>query len=429
MRTDSQWKPGRRGTMVVTAIVMLLALLPETPFAAATTAESSAGTEPFVDPTAQVSAHGVELGEHDYVGPFARLRATGPAKIIIGPESNAQDNVDVLAVVHRSWAQWRQIAAIGLHPGSGIVTGERVIIAHGSSVRGPAMLGVGAATPEDSGVFISFGAQVDGAILERDTGLSALSRVGPGIRLKSGLMVLPGKNVTRQREADDPGLGKVRPVVEADRLFNAGVVEVNVGLAREYNKLQDEDPTAVHGMNVDPGGNVFNPGRDAPMVDSAGCAGTEVRDPAFVNRIIGAVCFEDSLRQLQRRLGNEISLRADEGGPFSVGTIAAMDDGVIFHALEGADLTLGNRIRYGEDVIVHGGERPVDPATGLPRGETVIGNDVRLGNGAVVFRSLIRNGAAIGHRSAVVGSELAIGQRIPPRTIYLNNAVFGAVEW
>jgi len=42
---------------------------------------------------------------------------------------------------------------------------------------------------------------------------------------------------------------------------------------------------------------------------------------------------------------------------------------------------------------------------------------------------LVRNGSAIGERSAVIGSELAIGQRIPPRTIYANDEVFGAVEW
>jgi hypothetical protein len=28
-----------------------------------------------------------------------------------------------------------------------------------------------------------------------------------------------------------------------------------------------------------------------------------------------------------------------------------------------------------------------------------------------------------------VGSETAVGQRIPPRTIYANNEVFGPVEW
>ena len=54
---------------------------------------------------------------------------------------------------------------------------------------------------------------------------------------------------------------------------------------------------------------------------------------------------------------------------------------------------------------------------------------MRLGAGAVVFRSLVRNRATVGTRSAVVGSELAVGQRIPPRTVYVNDDVFGPVEW
>jgi len=389
----------------------------------------AAEDEPFVDPSASVAGYGVQLSAAVYIGPFAELSATRKAPIIIGPESNSQDNTRIIASVDRSRSERDEIARLGLTGADGVVTGERVILAHGSTVRGPAWLGAGEATEEDSGVFISFGAEVDGAIVERDSGLSALSRVGPGVRLRAGLMVLPGKNVTTQQEADDPGLGKVRPVVEADRAFNAAVVDVNVGLAREYNRLQQEDPTAVYGINLDPGGNHFDQSRDAPSVESALCAGPQVRQPEFRNRIIGDVCFENTLAQLDRRMGQRISLRADEGGPFAVGTISKMRSGVIFHALEGSDISIGNRVRYGEGVIVHGGGRPaVDPTTGQAA-PTLIGNDVVLGDGAVVFRSLVRNGSVIGERSAVIGSELAIGQRIPPRTIYANDEVFGAVEW
>jgi carbonic anhydrase/acetyltransferase-like protein (isoleucine patch superfamily) len=137
------------------------------------------------------------------------------------------------------------MAEVGLGPRSGVRIGDRVILAHGSEVRGPARVGVdaseleeqasssaaAAADVEDSGVFLSFGARIDGAVVERDTALSALSRVGPGVRLRSGLVVLPGKNVTTQEQADNPALGKVRPLIESDVAFNAAVVEVNVGLA------------------------------------------------------------------------------------------------------------------------------------------------------------------------------------------------------
>ena len=46
-----------------------------------------------------------------------------------------------------------------------------------------------------------------------------------------------------------------------------------------------------------------------------------------------------------------------------------------------------------------------------------------------MFRSTIGNGSKIGRKSAVVGSDLAPGTVIPDRVIYLNNAIFGLVEW
>lgn len=423
---SSRRRASRRAVPVLALAVAALLVAP-----GQAVGSSAHEAEPsFVDPTAQVvGGNAVELEGGVYVGPFAELRGGKRAPITLGAESNVQDNVVVDAATVRPGRERAVIARAGLRPNDGVETGERVILAHGSSVRGPARLGVGAADEADSGVFVSFGAQVDGAVIERDSGLSVLSRVGPGVTLRSGLIVLPGKNVTTQAQADDPALGKVRPIVEADRLFNEGVVEVNVSLAREYSRLEAEDASAVRGINVDPGNNVFDQTRDAPRVASSLCTGPEVVEPEFRNRIIGDVCFEDTLEELDERLGEQISLRADEGGPFAVGEVGHMHDGVVFHALEGSDLSLGSRIGYGAGAIVHGGGRPtVDLTTGLAE-PTVVGNDVTLGAGSTVFRSLVRNEAVIGERSAVVGSELVIGQVVPPRTIYANDAVFGPVEW
>ena len=397
-------------------------------------ADAPLTTATFLDPTARVRRPtSVQLGERVYVAPFARLIAGRRAPIAVGNESNLQDNVAVTAEPSRSAAELARLAAVGLAPADGVRTGERVILAHGSSVRGPARLGVLAegepAPEEDSGVFLSFGAQVDGAVLERDTTLSALSRVGPGVRLRSGFVVLPGKNVTTQAQADNPALGKVRPIAEADRLFNEAVVHVNVGLAREYSRLARDDPSAIRGINLDPGNNDFDRTRDAPTVESALCTGPSVRRPEFRNRLIGDACFADSVGRLDAAMGRRISIRADEGGPLGVGQITRMGNAVIFHALEGTNLRVGDRVRYGRRVLVHGGGRPtLDPHTG-EAAPTIVGNDVRLGNGSIVFRSLVRNRGRVGARSAVVGSETAVGQRIPPRTIYANNEVFGPVEW
>jgi len=403
--------PGRiRGRLAALLGVPLVAGLLATAPAVATGGEAPIEEASFVDPTARLQGP-VELGDQVYVGPFARLEARDGAPIRLGAESNVQDNATVEG---------------------GVETGERVILAPGAAVRGPAQRGGGEPgdPATDSGVFLSFGALVGGAVLERDTAVSALARVGPGVTLRSGTLVLPGKDVRTQAEADDRTLGKVRDVTEADRLFNAGVIEVNVGLAREYTRLQREDPSAVRGINVDPGGNAFDPVRDAPTVGSAACDGQEAREPGFRNRIIGDVCLADPLRQLDERLGDRIAVRADEGGPFRVGAIDRMGDGVVFHALEGSGLTLGDRVRYGAGAIVRGGGRPsaTDPAH--PDANTVVGDDVHVGAGAVVFRSLLPDGVRVGERSAVVSSErLTPGQVIPDRTVYLGDEVFGPVEW
>jgi len=394
-------------------------------------ASAPAKTASFLDPTARVTAptH-IELGPEVYVGPFAQLLAASDADIVFGAESNIQDNVVVRARTVRSAATAQAQRSAGLR--AGIRTGERVILAHGSSVVGPARLGVVSdRTPPgaDSGVFVSFGALVDGAILERDSGLSALSRIGPGLRLKTGLIVLPGKNVRTQAEAQDPALGKVRPITQADRLFNAGVVEVNVGLAREYSVLARQKPSAVRGINVDPGGNAFDRARDEPRVESALCTGPKVVRPDFRNRIIGDACFEDSVARLDARMGSSISIRADEGGPFGIGPITTMGNRVVFHALEGSDLRVGSRITYGSGAIVHGGGRPSTNATTGLADPTIIGNDVRLGNGSVVFRSFLGNRTQLGERSAVVGTVTGVGARVPARTIFVQNKRFGSVEW
>ncbi len=94
--------------------------------------------------------------------------------------------------------------AIGLE--DGVEIGERVILAHGCTVKAPPGWGWQGAifrlirmmTQE---VFLSFSCEIDGAILEKNTGVSALARVGPGVRLRSGFIVLPGKNVTTQQES------------------------------------------------------------------------------------------------------------------------------------------------------------------------------------------------------------------------------------
>ncbi|MCV2491514.1 hypothetical protein OF117_19390 [Geodermatophilus sp. YIM 151500] len=400
-------------------------------------ADGPAETAAFVDPSARVvGGEHVSLGHSVYVGPFAELVASAEAPVSIGPESDVQDNVSVIGARGLVGNPDEESAEHGtpgdpapgaVEPDPGVRVGERVIMAHGSSVLGPAEIGLdGSEIPANPDgipeVFLSFGARVDGAVLEINTGVSALARVGPGIVLRSGTLVLPGKDVTTQEEADDRSLGKVRDINEADVAFNEAVIEVNVTLAREYTELYREDPLAVHGVNVDPGGSTFNPERDLPSF-----AGTELAVPGHRNRIIGDVDLGDRFGQFDRVVGDDVALRADEGEPIALGKIAGMDDDVIFHVLEEADLVVGTDVRFGRGAIVHGGGRVV--AEGEPEEPTVVGDGVTLEDEAIVFRSTIGDGATIGERSAVVGTDLPPDSVVPDRTVVLNGEVFGPVEW
>ena len=399
----------------------------------------------FLDSTVTVEeAENVFLGGRVYVGPFAKLIAGDDAPIHIDDEANVQDSVRILAEGGGDDGDDRDYPLRnGLDEEEGVEVGDRVILAHGATVKGPAKIGIGGGDidpdpDDDQEVFVSFGTEVDGAVLQRNTGISALGRVGPGVTLKSGFIVLPGKNVTTQAQADNPALGKVRLITAADVAFSEAVIEVNVALAREYSRLAYESRSNVRGINFDPGNTFFNPDRDLPNTNAEvpppgtefeECdGGQETRRPGFRNRIIGEVCLEDSVERLDSVMGSEVSLRADEGEPLSFGHIDSMGSGFISHALEETTVEVGERVRYGRGAIVHGGGRRQDGG-GRGSESTFIEDDVRLQPLSVTFRSFVGRGSHIGYKSAVVSSELAPGTRIPDRVIYLNNAVFGRVEW
>jgi carbonic anhydrase/acetyltransferase-like protein (isoleucine patch superfamily) len=403
---------------------------------------ASANEATFIDPTVKITgAEHILLGRKIYIGPFASLLAgdetlphvmtvannqeTEYAKIKIEQETNIQDNVAIYADFERSQDARNKVNALHIE---GVEIGERVILAHGCTVKGPAQIGIeGKDIPvdpdTDQEVFISFGAEIDGAILEKNTGVSALARVGPGIRLRSGYIVLPGKNVTTQEEADNINLGKVRKLVEDDIEFNEGVLEVNIAFSKVYTQLFRDNPFNVFGINFDPGSTGFNPERDKPEF-----AGIPTREPEFRNRIIGEIYFGNSLQEFNSVAGNRIVIRADEGEPFAIGKIASMGNNVIFHALEETPIQTGNNVSYGEGVIVHGGGRR--PLTGGgDNAPTIVENDVVLDDHAVVFRSLIGKGAKIGKRALIVNTDIAPGTVVPDKAIYVGNAFFGTVEW
>jgi carbonic anhydrase/acetyltransferase-like protein (isoleucine patch superfamily) len=351
--------------------------------------------ESFVDPSATLAPRrNVHLDEGVYVAPFAALVA-GWHSIEIGRESNVQDNVRVAA--------WR----------GDVVLGEKVILAHGCTVRGPARIGTSGTCPlgESCPSFIGFNAEVAGATIEKDAMVSALARVGPGVTIPSGRRVLPGVSIT----ANSQVASKTVPVTAADREFMLGVIEVNVCFAAAYAELAARHPAAVYGINVDPDC-PFNPGEQLPVLQ-----GRPTRAPWFDNRIIGDVRLDDSERDLRVVMGRGISLRADEGFPFRLGRIACMHHNCTFHALEHTGISVGRQGDFGARCVVHGG-----PTEGAPTGA---GARFQLGAESVFFRSRAGDDVRIGARCLVQQSDLPAHTVVPDRTVMIGNVVVGRVEW
>ena len=360
-------------------------------------ATAGPGFASFVDPSARIqSPERVMIGCRSFVAPFASLDGSlGP--IAIGDETDIQDNV--------------------LISGKLVMLGDHVIVAHGATIVGPATVGASKGLP----AFIGFNAFIDGAMIEPDAFVGHLARIAPGIVIRAGTKVLPGKFVQTQEQADQPALGKVTRVTDADRAFMAGVLHVNMEFASGYTDLFHTSPSQVRGVGRDPGHSDFN--HDADLPTFAGKS--EARADFDRMRIIGAVRMDDALDALSGKVGRNVSIRADEGEHFHFGILNRIQDRVTFHALEHTDIDVGQNDAFGFHVVVHGG--PDDGSD--PHELTSIGDDVTVKDWAVVFRSKISRGSTVGVRAFVDGSHLAPGSVVPDRAIMIKDKIVGYVEW
>ena len=147
--------------------------------------------------------------------------------------------------------------------------------------------------------------------------------------------------------------------------------------------------------------------------------------PRFRDRIIGDVQMTNSLRQLQRVMGRDDSIRADEASPFLIGKIVRMGNRVTIHGLEYTNLASGHGDTFGFHDVIHGGSDSGQD----PEETTQIGSGVRVGAWAVVFRSTIGDDCVIGPYVYVDGSTLAPDTVVPRGAIIINNQYLGQVQW
>ena len=80
-----------------------------------------------------------------------------------------------------------------------------------------------------------------------------------------------------------------------------------------------------------------------------------------------------------------------------------IQDGVIFHGLEGSSIELGKRVSIAHGAVIHGPIR--------------IGNDSFVGFNAVVHASTLGEKCFVAHGAVVIGVKLADGKFVPPATL------------
>lgn len=386
----------------------------------------SAKNGTFIDPSVCITnGYAVIVSQNGFIGPYAKLNATGGV-IKIGGYTAILDNASITA---------NPTSAHG-RPVPEVLIGEQVEISYGATVTGPAVIGgyKGATKP----TYVGPGAVIDGATIAPGAFVSALARVGPGVTVPAGMKVLPGANVTTDAEASDPALGKVTPVTAADQADLVKTLNANYSLGIGYITLyQGQSATgpspgtttsgvyngnlaAVSGSESQPGAPTsYLPPGVGPKYPSPRRGLVQGLLPGFTSRVTGGARFHQRAMNVQAALGRRNAIRADQGQPISVGSIAGTGCGVTINSPQGGSLTIGQRFAAARGAVILGGTsaRP-----------SVIGDDVSIGAGAVVDRSSLGSGSTVGALAYVLNSTFPAGTVIPAGAIYINNAYVGQVS-
>ncbi|MTH54836.1 carbonate dehydratase [Bacillus mangrovi] len=141
-----------------------------------------------------------------------------------------------------------------------------------------------------------------------------------------------------------------------------------------------------------------NPVQKYPSID----------DTSFISpfsSVIGDVMIKDNVY-----VAPNVSIRADEGTPFYVGSNTNLQDGVILHGIANKRISAGGRkysIYIGKEVsVAHGA---------LIHGPCFIGDKVFVGFKAIVYNAIVGQGAFISYNAVVTnGVKVAANRFVPP---------------
>lgn len=382
----------------------------------------------YIDPSVGVTnGYAVILGTGSFVGPFAKLNASDGV-VKIGGGSAILDNASITA--NPTHAKGPDVPEVRI--------GDGVQVGYGATITGPSAVGAyGAAYKPTS---IGAGAVIDGAVIEPGAFVSPQARVGPGVTVPSGMKVLPGADVTTQAEAADPALGKVAPVTAEDVAELGRTLTANLQLGTGYVTLyQGVSATGISpavprtqsgvfngnlsnvlGSNVQPGPPTsYLPPGTAPKYPTPRRGLAQGVLVGFPARATGNASFLQRPHDVARGVGRRNAIRADQGQPITIGSIASTGYGVTINAPYGGSLAIGQRLVAGEGAVILGG------AAGT---RSVLGDDVTVGPGAVLRGSSLGSGSTVGPNAYLVNSSFPDGTVIPAGAIYVNNAPSGQVN-
>jgi len=188
----------------------------------------------YIDPLGLVIGH-CEIGKLVLVAPFAVCRGDEGFPIHIGDYSNMQDGVilhSLETTAHGKSLDDRRYSAegvllkandTGFKNGFAIHIGDKVSLAHGVQVHGPAYIG--------SDTFVGMNSLIFNAKIGKRVAVGVSSTITDGITIPDNKFVPPGTIITTQAQADALP-SRIGSPYEA---INSAVLHVNQVLAKGYN--------------------------------------------------------------------------------------------------------------------------------------------------------------------------------------------------
>lgn len=317
----------------------------------------------------------IAVGRGVFVAGNTIIRADPSTSVCLDSETNLQDNILFLALRNLPSPKSTTCGRLGA-TGISSSTGQRVSIAHQAKIQNSRI---------GNFTFVGFRANLNNVVLE-DGAFVLHGATLQNVRIGKNRLVPIGATITTQAQADALALK-----TEENSEFQQEVLEVNEEFAEKYSELYEQGGfDAVTGIGFAPQTS-WNSKPVKPTL------GKNVRLAEFV-RIVGDVRLGSN-----SVVGERTSIRADEGTPIVIGDNAKIEDRVTFHALKGSNIRIGSNLNTDDNIVFHG---PLE-----------VGDNLTVGDDAILFRSKIGNNINIGSGAIVVGVTLRNGVQVPDNAV------------